>query len=346
MRELMSYLPENYPASKETVTFQEALQPEVGVMWQARDDLLAQLDPYSATWGLDYWEDALGLSNGLGLDLDTRRRVIVAKLQGRTTTTPEVVKNVAETLLGVPVEVIEIFDEYTVLLATPAGFLPKPRAVQLRAQLRDIMPAHLDFQIIIPTACHLSITGLLGGERRKAREFSTSEEEWIVEGAVVALTSQEEARQRQNRRRWGGLYAAALACAVLETLLFGRRLLDPAAALMILPPMLAAIFGLHFCCFAKEKLPAFYDQYKVNFYSSGMMRMDVGGVYFNNSNWPHILRGLRVWSVAAAVGMPLLDLVMGWTWPAAWDAAGRWVLLALFLGGLFVPVYVAARRYE
>ncbi len=162
MRELMSYLPENYPASKETVTFQEALQPEVGVMWQARDDLLAQLDPYSATWGLDYWEDALGLSNGLGLDLDTRRRVIVAKLQGRTTTTPEVVKNVAETLLGVPVEVIEIFDEYTVLLATPAGFLPKPRAVQLRAQLRDIMPAHLDFQIIIPTACHLSITGLLG----------------------------------------------------------------------------------------------------------------------------------------------------------------------------------------
>ena len=135
----------------------------------------------------------------------------------------------------------------------------------------------------------VSVTELLGGEHRKAREFSTSEEEWIVEGAVVALTGQEEARQRQNRRRWGGLYAAALACAVLEALLFGRRLLDPAAALMILPPVLAAIFGLHFCCFAKEKLPAFYDQYKVNFYSSGMMRMDVGGVYFNNSNWPHIL---------------------------------------------------------
>lgn len=41
----MSYLPENYPASRETVTFQEALQPEVGVMWEARDDLLVQLDP-------------------------------------------------------------------------------------------------------------------------------------------------------------------------------------------------------------------------------------------------------------------------------------------------------------
>jgi len=162
MRELMSYLPENYPASKETVTFQLALQPEVGIMWEARDDLLAQLDPYTATWGLDLWEAGLGLSNGLGLDLDTRRRTIVAKLQGRATTTPQVVKDVAETLLGVPVTVIEVFDEYTVLLATPAGFLPRPRAVRLRAQLRDIMPAHLDFQIVIPTVAFLPITGLLG----------------------------------------------------------------------------------------------------------------------------------------------------------------------------------------
>lgn len=162
MRELMSYLPENYPASRETVVFQEALQPEVGVLWEARDDLLAQLDPYSATWGLDLWEDALGLSNGQGLDLDTRRRIIVAKLQGRATTTPQVVKDVAETLLGVPVGVVEVFDEYTVLLATPAGFLPKPKAAHLRAQLRDIMPAHLDFQIVIPTLSFLAITGRLG----------------------------------------------------------------------------------------------------------------------------------------------------------------------------------------
>ena len=90
MRELMSYLPENYLASRETVTFQEALQPEVNAIWEARDSLLAQLDPYNATWGLDYWEDALGLGACQGIPLDTRRRQIVAKLQGRATTTPQV----------------------------------------------------------------------------------------------------------------------------------------------------------------------------------------------------------------------------------------------------------------
>lgn len=48
----MSYLPENYPASRETVAFQRALQPEVELIWRVRDGLLAQLNPYTATWGL------------------------------------------------------------------------------------------------------------------------------------------------------------------------------------------------------------------------------------------------------------------------------------------------------
>ena len=151
MRELMSYLPENYPVSRETVAFQNAIQPEVGVLWDARDDLLVQLDPYTATWWLDYWEASLGLSNGQGLDLDTRRRTVVAKLQGRATTTPEVVETVAETLLGVPITVVELF-----------GYLPPPRAIRLREQMRDIMPAHLDLQIVIPTVTLLSLTGRLG----------------------------------------------------------------------------------------------------------------------------------------------------------------------------------------
>lgn len=162
MRELMSYLPENYPASRETVAFQEALQPEVGILWEARDDLLAQLDPYSATWGLDYWEDALGLSNGQGLELGARRRVIVAKLQGRATTTPEVVKTVTETILGVPVEVVEVFDEYRVELVVPAGFVPGDELARLKAQLRGIMPAHLDWACVIPVLALISLTPRVG----------------------------------------------------------------------------------------------------------------------------------------------------------------------------------------
>lgn len=149
----MSYLPENYRDSAETVAFQSALQPEADGLWEARDGLLAQLDPFTATWGLDYWEEALGLPPSGHLALELRRQQIVAKIQGRGTTTAETLKNVAETLLGVPVDVIEVFDEYRVELVTEGRLLPLKSGVkELRERLLDILPAHLDFQLVIPAA--------------------------------------------------------------------------------------------------------------------------------------------------------------------------------------------------
>ena len=161
MRELMSYLPEDYRESRETVAFQAALQPEVLAVWEARDELLAQLSPYTADWGLDYWEIALGVGACQGLSLDIRRRQVVAKLQGRGTTTPAVVKAVAETLLGCPVRVVEVFNEYRVELEVESGGKLPPGAAQLKERLREIMPAHLDWALVIPTVVRLPIRTIL-----------------------------------------------------------------------------------------------------------------------------------------------------------------------------------------
>ncbi|MBD5118547.1 MAG: DUF2313 domain-containing protein [Clostridiales bacterium] len=162
MRELMSYLPENYPDSRETVAFQEALQPEVNILWETRDDFLAQLNPYRATWGLNYWEDALGLRACQGLLLDTRRRQVVAKLQGRATTTPAVIQTVAETLLGFKVKVIEYFSEYRVELEVDSGGMLPAGVPQLKERLREIMPAHLDWGLVLPTWNFIPIRAALG----------------------------------------------------------------------------------------------------------------------------------------------------------------------------------------
>ena len=104
-RELTEWLPENYPASRETVAFQEAIQPEIGALWRLREEFLLQLNPYTATWGLPLWERALGLTAGSVLETDVRRRAVVAKLQGLGTTTVPVMRGVAEPLLGAPVRV-------------------------------------------------------------------------------------------------------------------------------------------------------------------------------------------------------------------------------------------------
>ena len=77
-----------------------------------------------------------------------------------------------------------------------------------------------------------------------------------------------------------------------------------------LTPFFGAAFGSYFVFFCKEKLPPFYDQYRVNFYSDGVLRMNVPGVYFNNRNWPHIVDAVRTWSCAVMAGWaPLFVLV-------------------------------------
>lgn len=169
MRELMSYLPENYLDSRETVAFQNAVQPEVNLMWRARDWLLTQLNPRTADeGGLPYWEDALGLGSCEGITLDTRRRQVVAKLQGRATTTPQVIKDVAETMLGVPVYVIEHFGEYLVELWADSGGKLPAGAPQLKGRLGEIMPAHLDWQLVIPVWLPIPILAALGPRMARA----------------------------------------------------------------------------------------------------------------------------------------------------------------------------------
>lgn len=153
----MSYLPENYLASRETAAFQNALQPEADAIWEARDQLLAQLNPYTATWGLWYWEDALGLRACEGFPLDVRRRQVAAKLQGRAATTPKVVREVAETLLGTNVAVLEHFSECRVELLVEGGGQLPPGTAALKSRLREIMPAHLDWALVIPTLFRVSI---------------------------------------------------------------------------------------------------------------------------------------------------------------------------------------------
>lgn len=163
MRELMSYLPENYQDSPDTVSFQGALQPESDAVWAARDALLAELNPYTATEkGLPYWEDALGLGVCVGLPLNVRRGQIVAKLQGRGAITPAMLREVAETMLGVPVTVTEVYDEYRVELGVPVGYVQGKDMGQLKERLREILPAHLDFACIVWVRGLLSLTPRLG----------------------------------------------------------------------------------------------------------------------------------------------------------------------------------------
>ena len=67
-------------------------------------------------------------------------------------------------------------------------------------------------------------------------------------------------------------------------------------------------FALWCCVFAKELLPIYYDQNKINFVSQGIFRIHMTGLSFNNNNWIHVLTVLRVFTLCCHfISIPLLS---------------------------------------
>lgn len=200
----------------------------------------------------------------------------------------------------------------------------------------------------------VSVTELLSGQRmQEGQQLTVKEVEPLLTGALT-MTAQEQEIQRGNRRTWGKRFAVALLAFTAELIFVWRKGLagDDIASMLFLPPIMAGGFGAYFVFFAKEKVPAFYDQYKINFFSDGIFRMNVPGVYFNNRNWPHILNVLRAWSCLtlgcwAAVYAGIRWILMRPQIPEMW-AFGILLPLSLFaiLGGMFIPVYVVGKKYE
>lgn len=109
---------------------------------------------------------------------------------------------------------------------------------------------------------------------------------------------------------------------------------------------LMAGFGLYFCLFAREELPKYYDENRISAFSDGGMRMNLPGVYFNNRNWPHILRAGQLWAMIGLVAAPLTYFLLWLVLPGQWQVVRTMALLLLTLGGLFFPMIWAGRKYE
>ena len=183
--------------------------------------------------------------------------------------------------------------------------------------------------------------------------MTAREADALVSGALQ-LTAREQAARRESRCRWGLRYtlgALALAAELLALWSVTDYLADDFVSMLLVPLLLAAIFGLYFCFFARERLPAFYDENKINFYSDGPFRMNIPGVHFNNSNWPHILEAARWWSVAMlALYAPvyvLIRRICGLIADQEVQFAVLMVLcMAILFAGLFLPIYRAGRKYQ
>lgn len=143
---LMDYLPRYYDDFREAEAIQGTAAKEIGRLRYSVDDLLAQFYVETATWGLAFWEELIGIETGETKPIDQRRAVVKSRLRGYGTTTRQMLKDVAAAYSGGEVEIIEYADEHRfVVKFVGVGGIP-PNMADLAATIELIKPAHLMFE--------------------------------------------------------------------------------------------------------------------------------------------------------------------------------------------------------
>ena len=149
MRALIARYPDFYTGWPEFVDLQDALEPEALALWTAQDGLMDQLCVNTATWGLRYWEQTLGITVEQGKDLEYRRSRIRSKLRGSGVTTVALIESVAESFSNGDVAVTEYPQAYRLEIKFVGTIGIPPNLEDLTASLREILPAHLAWDYVI-----------------------------------------------------------------------------------------------------------------------------------------------------------------------------------------------------
>ena len=207
-----------------------------------------------------------------------------------------------------------------------------------------------DVAILVPLAeiLGVTVTELLECRRLPKDEPMYSQQTEELVKKVIGLSEEEQRKYRPDRLKRGLQLFLCTAVGALEiwVLTMLGYSMDEIFASLGTMMILMAIFGLYFCVFTKEKLPRYYDENRISSFSDGFLRMNMPGVYFNNRNWPHIVRAGQLWAMIGLVASPVFFFVMTKFLPAVWDAAAVYIILILVLGGLFIPMITVARKYE
>lgn len=110
--------------------------------------------------------------------------------------------------------------------------------------------------------------------------------------------------------------------------------------------VLCPLFGFYFMLTAKDRLPTYYDENRINTFSDGPIRMNIPGVSFNNNNWPYVVKAGQRWYMLMMTGYPALHVLGLLLIPELWITYDKYIGLFLILVTLFVPMVIAAKKYE
>ncbi len=200
-----------------------------------------------------------------------------------------------------------------------------------------------DISLLMPLSeiLGVTVTELLEGRKLETEEITAEQAEALVQ---KALSLEEGSRNWESLRRKILIFTVAALTAFFEILLADWWLtFETIGNSYSVFEGLSFLFGIYFWFFLPERIPGYYDENEIGFYSDGFLRLNLPGVAFNNSNWPRVVKALRLWSIVTMIMVPLAGI-----WVSLLSVGTSFALqvvsLLVYLGSLFVPVYCAARN--
>ena len=140
-------VPEHLEADAKSLAIIVALTDQALAARAAVLDAADQAHIATATWGLELWEDLVGIVPETGATDADRRKAITAKLLGAGTCNAGMISDIAKALTGCDAVVIEQFSTYQFSLQFIGD---EPGLAQfdldaIRAAVEEVKPAHLEF---------------------------------------------------------------------------------------------------------------------------------------------------------------------------------------------------------
>lgn len=207
-----------------------------------------------------------------------------------------------------------------------------------------------DVALLLPLAGALgvSVTELLEGRRAvQEQRYSAAEVEALIRRALAFPVEPPE-RQQARVKRYLPVYLICCVLGIVEALAvwgFGLAETEVARMSLILGVVFGVIYGAYAFFWMAETLPRYYDENRIAQFAQGAMHIHIPGVYYNNRNWPYVLRAFRVWSMASMLLLPPSLAVAGQLDPHLGGKATV-AAFAVYILSLFGCIVVPAKRHE
>ncbi|EGO86276.2 hypothetical protein CBCST_22805 (plasmid) [Clostridium botulinum C str. Stockholm] len=139
--EMLQHITPMYQDSNIEQAIYEAIGHEFDSAEELAQEVLLQLFPQTATWGLGFWEQRIGLATNTNEDINKRRRKIIAKMQTRYPINPENMSRIIKNYIMANTLIEENIAQYTFKVTSKIDDIADNR--DLINIVNKIKPSHL-----------------------------------------------------------------------------------------------------------------------------------------------------------------------------------------------------------